>query len=145
MKFKYKTHLKKHCLLAMTPVHCGSAICSGPNSAALCVCPPRSSVAATTHRPSCLVLRKAGLPKHCWTLRILLLMWMFDELYFKYQRLLNKDNVCFFYFCFYLYWRLIPSLATQRMVGRPAASAPPESFSEMRSFRPHLLAQDLRF
>lgn len=75
-------------------VHRGSAICSGPNCSRS-VCAPLSKIfrCCYAHCSSSLVLRKARLPKHCWILRILLLMWMFD-LYFKYQRLLNK-NVCF--------------------------------------------------
>ena len=81
----------------MTQVHCGSAICSGPNSAALlCVLLCLSCFAINTHTGLPVwSLEKPGFQSTV-ELRILLLMWMFDELYFKYQRLLNKDNVCFF-------------------------------------------------
>lgn len=69
-------------------------------------------------------------------------MWMFDELYFKYQKLLNKDNVCFF---------LLPFVFIVKFVALPSKCGwsiyTTESFSEMLSFRPHshLQKQNLHF
>ena len=66
-------------------------------------------------------------------------MWMFDELYFKYQRLLNKDIVCL------LLVFIVKLIALPSKCGWSIYTT--ERFSEMLSFRPHshLQKQNLHF
>lgn len=67
-----------HKCISAVPPFIQDQLCSCP----LCGC--SQAAAGPTHRPSSLsLLRGAQLPKHCWTLRNLLCMWMFDKLYFK--------------------------------------------------------------
>lgn len=120
----------------MTQVHCDSAVCSGPSSAAL-VCVPFWVLLLLDAQDSCLVVGKAGLPKHCWTLT----MEMFNESYFKYKRLLKM-----FAFLFLLCFLLIHNLASESMIGGLAASSPWKAVQKW-TFRPcsDLQHQNLHF
>lgn len=59
LKFTYKNTWKKRHCLGHDRVHCGSAVCSGPNPAALRV---------VHTQPSCLMLQKLGFQStvECW-------------------------------------------------------------------------------
>jgi hypothetical protein len=79
---------RRHCVLTMMQMHCGSAVCSAVPLSERVVCHYSAQAFPSSSG-------KSGFQGTVQLLRVFLL-WMFNELYFKYQRLLNKDNVCFF-------------------------------------------------